>query len=167
MPLWTIYHPTSTFTDPATKSALANAITAIYTAVPLPAFYVNVIFIPVPASNFYIGGVSRPSQPSSSTSEPGPDPQVPFIRICIRNIARKITTAQQRDRFLGRVDSALKPFIEDKGWDWEYDVEETSRDLWKIQGLVPPGPGTEAEETWKRENRASGFEAETGGLGKL
>jgi hypothetical protein len=30
-----------------------------------------------------------------------------------------------RDRFLGRIDEVLKPYIEDQGWDWEYSVIET------------------------------------------
>jgi hypothetical protein len=47
-----------------------------------------------------------------------------------------------RDRFLGRVDDALKPHVADKGYDWEYSVEETRRDLWKIQGFVPPMPNS-------------------------
>jgi phenylpyruvate tautomerase PptA (4-oxalocrotonate tautomerase family) len=89
MPLWKIYHPPSTFTTPASKSALANAITEIYTAVPLPAFYVNVLFLPVDANNYYIGGVPRPSE-SKSPSTAGPDSEKPFIRITIENIARKL-----------------------------------------------------------------------------
>jgi hypothetical protein len=88
MPLWTIYHPPSTFTSPETRSALARAITAIYTAVPLPAFYVNVLFQPIEASSFYIGGVARPSSPQDDG--PAPDSTVPSIRITIQNIARTL-----------------------------------------------------------------------------
>jgi hypothetical protein len=36
--------------------------------------------------------------------------------------------------------------------------------LWKIQGLVPPMPGSKAEHEWTRLNRAMEFEAEDGGL---
>ncbi|KAF2692212.1 hypothetical protein K458DRAFT_285736 [Lentithecium fluviatile CBS 122367] len=166
MPLWKIYHPPSTFTTPSSRQSLARAITAIYTAVPLPAFYVNVLFIPVEADSYYIGGVARPS-PHFPDSEPGPDSARPFIRVTIENIARKIPNVEVRDRFLNRVDTALKPYIGDMGYDWEYSVLETSRDLWKIDGFVPPMPGTEAEERWRVENRASGFEAAEGGLEKL
>ncbi|KAF2872329.1 putative oxalocrotonate tautomerase, partial [Massariosphaeria phaeospora] len=166
MPLWTIYHPPSTFASPRTRKSLAQSITAIYTAAHLPAFYVNVLFIPVAASSIYIGGVARPSQERSSNSSAniGPDPTVPFIRITIQNIARKIPDVSRRDRFLARVDGALKPFIADEGYDWEYSVAETSRDLWKIQGLVPPMAGSEAEAEWVRGNRAVEFEREKGGL---
>lgn len=68
-----------------------------------------------------------------------------------------------RGRFLGRVDAALKPFIEDAGYDWEYSIEEVSRDLWKIQGLVPPMPGSEVELEWLRVNEALRFDKEKGG----
>ncbi|PVH93890.1 hypothetical protein DM02DRAFT_540594 [Periconia macrospinosa] len=140
MPMWVIYHPPSTFTSDAEKSALAAAITEVYTAANLPKF-------------FYVGGIPRPS-PHLASNEPGGDTSVPFIRITIQNIARKIETENVRTRFLTRVDAALKPHIEDKGYDWEYSVLETSRDLWKVNGLVPPLPGTEGEELWKKENRA-------------
>jgi phenylpyruvate tautomerase PptA (4-oxalocrotonate tautomerase family) len=88
MPLWTIYHPPSTFTSAETKAALARAITAIYTVVPLPAFYVNVLFQPIEASSFYIGGVARPT--STPDDGPGSDSTIPSIRITIQNIARTL-----------------------------------------------------------------------------
>ncbi|KAF2471674.1 uncharacterized protein BDR25DRAFT_193697, partial [Lindgomyces ingoldianus] len=153
MPLWIIYHPPTTFTTPSTKSALSQAITKIYTAANLPAFYVNVLFIPIEPNSYYIGGVSRPSASAK-----------PWIRITIQNIARTLPNEEVRDKFLGRIDEALKPFIEDQGYDWEYSVEETRRDLWKMNGLVPPMPGTKAEAKWAEENRAVKFEKEEGGL---
>jgi hypothetical protein len=48
-----------------------------------------------------------------------------------------------RDRFLLKVDEALRPFIAEQGWDWEYSVIETRRDLWKINGMVPPETASE------------------------
>lgn len=71
---------------------------------------------------------------------------------------------QVRDRFLHGIDAILKPFIADKGYDWEYSIDETSRDLWKINGHVPPMPDSEAEREWKRVNRAVPFENVKGGL---
>lgn len=87
MPLWTIYHPPSTFTSTSTKAGLAKAITEIYTVAGLPAFYVNVFFQPIEPESCYIGGVARPS-PHAKENEPGPDSEKPFIRITIQNIAR-------------------------------------------------------------------------------
>ncbi|KAF2185625.1 hypothetical protein K469DRAFT_707854 [Zopfia rhizophila CBS 207.26] len=157
MPLWIIYHPPTTFTTPQSKAALSKDITTIYTNAKLPAFYVNVIFIPVSPENYYIGGVPRPS-PHSSSNPSGQDTSVPWIRITIQNIARRLPDAAARKRFLGMVDAALKPHIEDKGYDWEYNVEETDRDLWKVQGLVPPSQGSEAEALWVKENKPIPYE---------
>ncbi|KAF2801204.1 hypothetical protein K505DRAFT_227175 [Melanomma pulvis-pyrius CBS 109.77] len=163
MPLWVIYHPPNTFTTEETRAALAKEIVAIYTAASLPAFYVNTLFVPVQPTSYFIGGVSRPSAPAPDAG-PGPDAAKPWIRITIQNIARKIPNKATADRFLERVDEALRPFIADKGYEWEYSVEETSRDLWKINGLVPPMPGSEAEKVWARENRSSVFDKAQGGL---
>ncbi|KAH7357630.1 putative oxalocrotonate tautomerase [Pyrenochaeta sp. MPI-SDFR-AT-0127] len=163
MPLWIIYHPPTAFDSEELRTSFAKAITDIYTAAKLPAFYVNVLFQPIQPTSFFIGGVARPS-PHKEANAPGPNSTKPFIRITIQNIARKIPNEAIRDRFLGRVDAALKPFIDDAGYDWEYSVEETSRDLWKIQGLVPPMPGSEAELEWVSANEALPFEREKGGL---
>ncbi|KAJ4294380.1 hypothetical protein N0V90_008070 [Kalmusia sp. IMI 367209] len=135
----------------------------VYTAVPLPAFYVNVLFVPLDPTSIYVGGIARPS-PRSADDGPGPDSSVPFIRLTVQHLARQLPSAEHRDRFLGRVDATLKPHVADKGYDWEYSVEETSRNLWKVQGLVPPMPGSEAEKKWVEENRATEFEAAKGGL---
>lgn len=47
----------------------------------------------------------------------------------------------------------LNPILKPKGADWEYSILELDRDLWKINGLVPPGPNTEMEKRWVKENR--------------
>ncbi|KAH7389732.1 putative oxalocrotonate tautomerase [Phaeosphaeria sp. MPI-PUGE-AT-0046c] len=163
MPLWTIYHPPSTFTSATTKAALAKSITEIYTAADLPPFYVNVLFQPIEPESFYIGGVARPS-PRKDENEPGPDSERPFIRVTIQNIARTIPNPEIAARFLTRIDAVLKPFLADMGYDSEYSVLETSRDLWKIDGIVPPMPGSKAEQEWVRVNRAVKFEKEDGRL---
>lgn len=48
----------------------------------------------------------------------------------------------------------MKPHLLDKGYDFEYHVDETDRRLWKINGLVPPPFKSEEEKVWVRENRA-------------
>jgi len=90
--------------------------------------------------------------------------QLLTIHSSIQNIARKIPNVQSRDAFLGKVDEALKPFIEDMGYDWEYSVDETDRNLWKIQGLVPPMPRSEAEREWASGNRPVPYDPVQGGL---
>lgn len=42
--------------------------------------------------------------------------------------------------------------------DWEYHVVETPRDLWKIQGIVPPPSRSAEEKLWARENKAIPWE---------
>jgi hypothetical protein len=76
-------------------------------------------------------------------------------------------SAAHHKRFLDKVDETLKPFIADQGYDWEYSTEEANRDLWKINGMLPPMPETVAEKEWVEKNRAVEFEPEQGGLPKL
>lgn len=70
MPLWRIFSHPDTFST-AQKKALVESITPFYTRSGLPAFYVNVVFIPVEPSSFYIG------------SQPVRD----MVRIAIEHIA--------------------------------------------------------------------------------
>ncbi|KAM0123666.1 hypothetical protein ACHAO1_011243 [Botrytis cinerea] len=161
MPLLLIYHPPSTFADQAEKQELVDRLTFVYRA--LPRHYVDILFIPVQATSYFNGGVCRPSA-HDAKYDPQPKPEVPHIRIAISHIARTFITASIRDDFLKALDEALKPSIADKGWDWEYSVEETRRDLWKINGLVPPMPDTKAEKEWIETNVPKPFRLEDGGL---
>lgn len=52
------------------------------------------------------------------------------------------------------MDAALKQHIQDKGYDWEYHVDETERELWKINGVYAPQTKSEGEALWAREGRA-------------
>lgn len=149
MPLWLIYHPPNTFTSPSSKQALSADITKIYTSVGLPAFYVIVNFIPVPSDSTYIGG--RPNDSSNGHN--------PFIRIQVDHIAVRLKDDDaEYARVTAAIDRALKPHIADKGYDWEYHVDETERRLWKIQGLAPPPHGSEAEKGWAEANVAAAWE---------
>lgn len=68
-----------------------------------------------------------------------------------------MTSDEQRQGFLKRIDAFLTPMFEPKGIDWEYFVTEAPRDLWKINGLAPPAAGSEEEKVWVRENRPVRF----------
>lgn len=136
MPLWKIYHPVGALT-PEDKHALSRRITDIYSV--LPRFYVGVIFEEVAADSFYIGG----------------EPVKNFIRISADHIARTLNSDEARSRFLARVDAAVAPFIRERGLDWEFHVDETPFELWTIQGFRPPRAGTEDEQRWMTENKAS------------
>lgn len=146
MPLWRIYHSTTVFTD-SQKASLAATITKLYTDVGLPAFYTNVVFIPLAASSIYVGGA----------------PATKFVRFTIEQIARSFKNDEVKRIWMNKIDEALAPHLKDRGdLTWEYHIVETERMLWKVNSIVPPEPGTLAEKRWKRENRASEYREEIG-----
>ena len=90
MPLWHVYHPPTTFTTAASKTALAAAFTKLYTDIGLPPFYVNVYFHQIPATDIYVGG-----QPQEST-EPGVEPLArPFVRFVGEQIAVRMEDSDE------------------------------------------------------------------------
>lgn len=137
MPSWYIKHSPNTITAPE-KEQLAKSITRLYVSVGLPAFYVQVHFIEnIPGTSF-VGGELHPN----------------FAALTIYHIARAFKTDEAKRGFLAAVDEILNPFFEPKGMEWEYFIAESSRDLWKINGLVPPQPGSEGEKKWAELNKA-------------
>lgn len=92
MPLWRIYAHPDTF-SPAQRAALAKDITALYVdQIDLPAFYVNVFFIPLEQDNYFIGG----------------EPRKNFVRITAEHIARTMPspdTQAGRDHRNGWMDA--------------------------------------------------------------
>ncbi|MBB5918688.1 phenylpyruvate tautomerase PptA (4-oxalocrotonate tautomerase family) [Nocardia transvalensis] len=136
MPLWHIHHPPNTYSD-KDKQDFARDITEFYTGVGLPAFYVVVLFIEVPETSFFVGG-----EPTRDT-----------VRIVVEHLARHLDDPDLRTRSTRKLDSIMTPYTRDRGLHWEFHTHESPRDLWMIAGLIPPGPGTEAEKTWARENK--------------
>jgi phenylpyruvate tautomerase PptA (4-oxalocrotonate tautomerase family) len=104
MPLWRIYAHPDIFT-PAQRAALARDITDLYVnKINLPAFYVNVFFIPLEQDNYYVGGEARRN----------------FVRITAEHIARTMPspdTQAGRDHRNGWMDmvnqvcSRFKPML--------------------------------------------------------
>ncbi|KAI6802862.1 hypothetical protein KC361_g1027 [Hortaea werneckii] len=140
MPLWSIYHPTGTFEDDASREALSKDITKFYTSIGLPPFYVIVNFITLPGNAMWIGG--RPNTGN------------PFIRLKIDHIAVTLPNEDEAyKRVTANIDAALKPHIADRGYDWEYHVDETERRLWKIQGMYAPPFKSEEEKKWFDANK--------------
>ncbi len=143
MPHWLVFHPPEVFATLESKQALAEDITPIYTSVGLPAFYVVVNFIAVPKSNTFVGG------------KPKTESEKPFVRITVDHIAVHLEGDAERHKSVTeRIEAALKPHIADKGYDWEFHVDETPRGLWRVNGLVPPPWKSEAEKKWKEANAA-------------
>ncbi|KAJ5776166.1 uncharacterized protein N7511_001177 [Penicillium nucicola] len=145
MPLWQIFHPTGTYEDPASKLAFSEDITKMYTAVGLPAFYVVVQFIPLPKSDVLVGGKVMADKP--------------FVRVVITQIAIRLPNEDASyNRVTATIDKILGPHVAEKGYDWEYHVDETERRLWKINGMIPPPWKSEEEKLWVEENKAVPYE---------
>ncbi|KAF3006017.1 hypothetical protein E8E13_010612 [Curvularia kusanoi] len=145
MPLWLVFHPEGTFEDDASKEALVSDVTEIYTGVGLPAFYVVVNFIKMPENTMWVGGKKVKKER-------------PFIRLAIEHIAVTLPNEDEvYKKTANKVDAAIKPHISDKGYDWEFHIDETERRLWKINGMFPPAFKSEEEKVWARENRAVSF----------
>lgn len=135
MPLWD-FHTTPDLFSAQEKQDLANQITKLYGV--LPAFYVNVRFTEHDRTSSFHGGRA----------------DVDFAVIRIEHLARQFSDAAAKKRWTGKVDEVLNPVLKPKGANWEYSILELDRDLWKINGLVPPFPNTEMEKKWVEENRA-------------
>lgn len=141
MPLWAIHHTSGYFTA-EDKRALASRITDHYQQAGLPRFYVVVIFNEIRSEDFYVGG--------ESTSV--------GLRIVIDHIARHAADKQSRNGIAHWINSILLPYVRDRdGLHWEFHVDETSEDLWMINGLIPPPMGSEAEQRWVRDNAVSPY----------
>jgi phenylpyruvate tautomerase PptA (4-oxalocrotonate tautomerase family) len=72
MPLWKVYHPAGAYSA-QDKKEFAEKVTAMYSRVPIPKFYVVMIFKEVAAESFYVvAHRTANSFASSSTTWPGP-----------------------------------------------------------------------------------------------
>lgn len=147
MPVWLVLHGPATFRDEASRAAFAKDITfQIYKLI--PPFYTDVAFIPTPS--LYVGGEKNDK----------------MVRIVIHELAGRHLAAEEREAWLNTVDRAIKPHIADKGYEWEYHIEEPARDLWKIQGYVPPPFASRAQKTWNMENKPSPYTKRDGRVEK-
>jgi len=142
MPLWNIHHTKNALSD-AEKAELADRVTNIVYP-HLPAFYVGVVFHEHEATNFYIGGKSANH----------------FVRISIDHIARTLPLPEHKADWRSRALKAVGPMFKERGFNWELHVDETPRELWLIQGFIPPKPNTEAEKKWHADNAPSAYEAD-------
>jgi len=137
MPYWEIFSPEDAFTTDD-KEGLSAAITSIYVEhANLPPFYVVVLFKEMPPSSMYVGGKVNDN----------------FVRIRVDHIARQMDDADLRAACMAVIEEKLAPFVRDRGFDWEVHIDETPKDLWRVQGLTPPPADSDAERLWAKENR--------------
>ena len=140
MPLWKIHHPVGAYTS-EDKKQFSAAITSIYEAVPIPRFYVVVLFEEVAAESFFVGGDSHDK----------------FVRINIDQMARTLPGPVVRQWWVHHVDEVIRPWVGDRGFDWEFTITEPPCDLWSLQGFVPPPFESHAEKRWIAENKATPY----------
>ncbi|KIV79819.1 hypothetical protein PV11_07364 [Exophiala sideris] len=144
MPLWRIFSHPQTFSI-GQRKGLAKAVTELYVSLGLPAFYVNVIFIDVDENGTFIGGEQRTN----------------FVRIVVEQIARSMPLPdteegrQHRKKWMDAINETLRSFVIDrKELAWELHINETPRDLWRVQGIDPPPVASDAEKLWADKNEA-------------
>ena len=142
MPLWTIYHSPGTFTADERRK-LAETVTAYYSdQLGLPRFYVVTLFQEIPADSFYVGG----------------EPSARAVRVTIDHIARRIPDSTLRRRVTAQISRLLTPLMEQYPHiHWEFHIDETSEELWMINGLVPPPAGSDTEKAWAAANATSPY----------
>jgi phenylpyruvate tautomerase PptA (4-oxalocrotonate tautomerase family) len=141
MPLWNIYHPVGAYTAQDKREFAARITDIVY--ITIPKFYVGILFHEVPKESFFMGGEARDN----------------FIRIRLDQFARHVSLDKTwTEAILGRMNEALEPFVQKRGYNFELHVGETPRELWLIDGIRPPGPDTAAEKKWKLENRPSTYD---------
>jgi phenylpyruvate tautomerase PptA (4-oxalocrotonate tautomerase family) len=140
MPLWKVYTPAGAY-SPEDKKAIAETITSVYAQVPIPKFYVVVVFEEVPPGDLFVGGVMNAK----------------FVRFKVDQIARTLPGPVIREWWIRTLGNVLAPFVKDRGFDWEISIDETPFDLWSLQGELPPPFESVGEKRWVAENRASPY----------
>ena len=117
MPLWKVYHPVGAYSA-HDKKEFAEKVTAMYSGIPIPKFYVVMIFEEVAANSLYVGGASHAK----------------FVRLHLEHMARTLPGHIIREWWVKAVDQLIAPFVKDRGYDWEVTIDEVPADLWSNSG---------------------------------
>ncbi len=78
MPLHRVYAAKGIF-SPEEKKAIAQSITRIYDAIPIPSFYTVVVFVDVERDSIFVGGETNAR----------------FVRIVSQHLARSYSNAEE------------------------------------------------------------------------
>lgn len=140
MPLWKIYHPAGSFTA-EDKKKLSDRITDVYASVPIPKFYVVIIFEEIAKDSCFVGGELHNK----------------FVRFKVDQIARTLPGPVIREWWIRTLDEVIALYVKHRGYDWEISIDETPFDLWSLQGEIPPPFESVAEKRWVKENKASTY----------
>jgi phenylpyruvate tautomerase PptA (4-oxalocrotonate tautomerase family) len=150
MPLWQMFVPEGAYTA-EDKKALSERITDIYSTIgEIPRFYTTVFFHEAKPESFLVGG----------------EPRDQFVQVAIVHAARTadevaekmgITVPEIEKMFLMAAHEALKPYVAERGYEWELHVEAVSRETWNIDGMAPPPQWSAVEKRWARDNKSSPY----------
>ncbi|KFZ04390.1 hypothetical protein V502_10185, partial [Pseudogymnoascus sp. VKM F-4520 (FW-2644)] len=121
------------------KESIAKGMTELYTSVGLPAFYCHTHFFELPPESIYAGG----------------ERQTALTLISIHHVARSFDTPEIKDFFFSTLDKILRPILKLNGIEWELSIVESSRDYWRINGLVPPQTDSDMEKKWFAANKVT------------
>jgi phenylpyruvate tautomerase PptA (4-oxalocrotonate tautomerase family) len=102
MPLWKVYHPVGAYSA-EDKKKFAERLTEMYARIPIPKFYVVMIFEEVTADSIYVGG----------------EPHDKFVRFKVDHMARTLPSPILREWWVKAVDQLIAPFVRERGYDWE------------------------------------------------
>jgi phenylpyruvate tautomerase PptA (4-oxalocrotonate tautomerase family) len=164
MPLWQLFVPENAYTPEEMKD-FANRITDIYSGpesmknwgFQFPRFFTSVVFHEFKPERFIVGG----------------EPRDKFIQIEVVHIAGGeadddrppneqaaermggLTEAEVFEKFYDVVNPTLKPYIEDRGYEWEIHIENAPAVSWRVDGQVVPRPPSEDWERWLKDDKAS------------
>jgi phenylpyruvate tautomerase PptA (4-oxalocrotonate tautomerase family) len=142
MPMWIVHAPEGVYSA-EDKKKISEAITSIYVEfVDLPKFYVVVRFDEYPPDSMWLGG------------ELAND----FVRFVVDHIARQMDDPAFRELCMTVVCDRLAPFTAARGLRTEIHIDETAIDLWRVNGLKPPPPFSEAEKQWAIDNAPSPYD---------
>jgi phenylpyruvate tautomerase PptA (4-oxalocrotonate tautomerase family) len=140
MPMWQIFHPKDAYTEEDRRN-LSERITAIYAAIPIPRFYVVVVFQELPAAAFYVGG----------------KPRANFVRFKVDQMARTLPNEIVREWWMRRVEEIIAPYVTQRGFESEVQIDEPGRELWTMNGAAPPPFESIAEKRWVEANKVLPF----------
>ncbi|KAF9873738.1 hypothetical protein CkaCkLH20_08848 [Colletotrichum karsti] len=138
MPKWVFNSPAGLLT-PAEKKQIAEGMTKVYGSARLPAFYCHAHFVEFEPSNIYTAG-----EPSKNVTT-----------IAIYHIAKVFDKPEVEQAFLRAFDDVIRPVLKPKGIEWESGIYESRRELWRVNGLVPPARDSEMEKKWFAEGRVT------------
>jgi len=88
----------------------------------------------------------------------GGEPANDFVRFVVDHIARQMDDPAFRELCMTVVCDRLAPFTTARGLRTEIHIDETAMDLWRVNGLKPPPPFSEAEKQWAIDNAPSAYE---------